>query len=272
MAYFLTDDNVKIYYEATGEGQAVIFVHGWTCNHGFFKKQIAQLSENYKVITYDLRGHGISEIPENGITIARFAKDLKNLIEYLGLKNVVVAGWSMGTSIILEYVRQFGCEYLDKICFIDMTPKIVTDSEWNKGIFGKFDVEDNLNQLSNIAGNWSKLIESFVPSLFAISGCKIKEDLDWAFKEIRKTIPHVAVDCWISMSNQDYRSELSKITVPCLITRGEESAYCTLEAVKYMEKEISDAKLINYSNCGHILFMEEPETFNKDFSEFINNK
>lgn len=69
MAYFLTDDNTKIYYEIEGEGKPIVFTHGWTCNHGFFKKQVSKLTEKYKVITYDLRGHGDSERPENGLTM-----------------------------------------------------------------------------------------------------------------------------------------------------------------------------------------------------------
>ncbi len=269
MAYFLTDDNIKIYYEVQGEGKPIVFTHGWTCNHGFFKKQVSKLAEKYKVITYDLRGHGDSERPENGLTMDRLAKDLHDLIDYLQLKDVTVAGWSMGTTIILEYVRQFGCDNLSNICFIDMTPKVIADSEWNMGLFGVFTHQDNLNHIASVAGDWPKAIESFVPSLFATSGCRIKEDMAWVFEQVRKNTPHVVVDCWVSMSNQDYREELSKITVPCLIARGEESAFCTLETTKYMEKVISKAKAIDYPKCGHILFMEEPEMFNKDLMDFI---
>lgn len=166
----------------------IVFTHGWTCNHGFFKKQVSKLTEKYKVITYDLRGHGDSERPENGLTMGRLAKDLKNLIDYLQLKNVTVAGWSMGTTIILEYVRQFGCENLSNICFIDMTPKVVADFQWKMGLFGEFTHADNLNHIANVAGDWPKVIETFVPSLFATSGCRIKEDMDWVFEQVRKIL------------------------------------------------------------------------------------
>ncbi|EPY2303257.1 arylesterase, non-heme chloride peroxidase [Clostridium sporogenes] len=269
MAYFLANDNVKIFYEVKGEGKPIIFIHGWTCNHSFFKKQVETLSKNYKVITYDLRGHGVSERPENGLTMDRMAKDVRDLIQHLNLSDVTLAGWSMGTTIILEYVRQFACDKLSNICFIDMTPKVVAEGDWNMGLFGEFSHKDNLNHIANVAGDWPKVIESFVPSLFATSGCRIKEDMDWVFKEVRKNTPHVVVDCWVSMSNQDYREELSKITVPTLITRGEESAFCTKKTCEYMEKEIKNAKWIDYSKSGHILFMEEPEKFNKDIVEFI---
>ncbi|WP_125151990.1 alpha/beta fold hydrolase [Clostridium rectalis] len=269
MAYFLTDDNMKIFYEVKGQGKPIVFIHGWTCNHMFFKKQVEELSKHYQVITYDLRGHGFSERPENGLTMERMAKDLRNLIEFLNLEEVTVAGWSMGTTIILEYVRQFSCDKLGKICFIDMTPKVVAEGDWHRGLFGDFSYKDNLNHIANAASDWPKLIESFVPSLFATSGCRIEEDIKWVYEQVRKNTPHVVVDCWVSMSKQDYREELKKITVPCLITRGEESAFCTKDTCEYMNKKINKSKWIDYSKCGHILFMEEAKKFNKDILEFV---
>ncbi|KEH99094.1 chloroperoxidase [Clostridium botulinum C/D str. BKT12695] len=269
MAYFLADDNMKIFYEVKGKGRPIVFIHGWTCNHKFFKKQVDELSKKYQVITYDLRGHGVSEKPENGLTMERMAKDLRNLIEHLNLSDVTVAGWSMGTTIILEYIRQFNCDKLANICFIDMTPKVVAEGDWHGGLFGEFSYKDNLGHIANVAGDWPKVIESFVPSLFATSGCRIKEDMEWSFGEVRKNIPHVVVDCWVSMSTKDYREELSKITVPTLITRGEDSAFCTKDTCKYMNDKIQNSKWIDYPKCGHILFMEEATKFNKDLMDFI---
>ena len=66
MPYFATEDNCKIYYEESGEGEAVVFVHGWDCNRHFFKKQIPEFAKNYHVLAYDLRGHGDSDRPEKG--------------------------------------------------------------------------------------------------------------------------------------------------------------------------------------------------------------
>ena len=53
MPYFATEDNCKIYYEESGEGEAVVFVHGWDCNRHFFKKQIPEFAKNYHVLAYE---------------------------------------------------------------------------------------------------------------------------------------------------------------------------------------------------------------------------
>ena len=61
MAYFTTKDNCKIYYEEHGSGEPLIFIHGWSCNHKFFKYQVEEFAKDYRVILYDFRGHGQSD-------------------------------------------------------------------------------------------------------------------------------------------------------------------------------------------------------------------
>ena len=118
MAYFTTKDNCKIYYEEHGSGEPLIFIHGWSCNHKFFKYQTEEFAKKYRVILYDFRGHGKSdrsEITERGMNLNRFAADLHELIEYLELEEVNVVGWSMGTSTLLAYAREFKCQYIKKM-------------------------------------------------------------------------------------------------------------------------------------------------------------
>jgi non-heme chloroperoxidase len=93
------------------------------------------LSENYTVISYDLRDHGRSEKPQYGLTLNRFATDLEELMEYLDLHDITLAGHSMGTSITFEYVKTFGVSRLKSVTLLDMTPKLVNDGTRNLGRF-----------------------------------------------------------------------------------------------------------------------------------------
>lgn len=267
--YFLTDDNAKIYYEVKGEGKTIVFIHGWSCNHMFFKKQVCVLSKKYKVVTYDLRGHGNSEITDDGYTLDRYAKDLKNLIAFLNLKDVVLVGWSMGTHIIFDYIKQFGCGNLSKISFIDMSPKLITDEKWTLGLYGKFSYEDDLNTLVPMNADWKEFAKGFIPAIFAKSGCRIKEDLEWSAEQADKNSATVMTRMWISMTSQDYRDVLPKITVPTLITHGEESYLYNADNSEHMRDVIKDSKLVSFPKCGHALFLEEPEMFNKAIMDFV---
>ncbi|MCY6482975.1 alpha/beta hydrolase [Clostridium aestuarii] len=269
MSYFLTSDNVKLYYETCGEGSPIVLIHGWSCSHLHFRDQIKELSKKYKVAALDLRGHGLSEVPNYGLTISRFAKDVKDFIEYLKLDQPSLIGWSMGTTIIFDFVRQFGCQNINKLCLIDMTPKIITDDEWNLGLYGQFSHKDNLDTMVGINTDWNEFSKVFVPAIFAKTGCKDKDLQDWAFNESLKNSPHVMARMWIDMSAQDHRDMLSSITVPTLITHGGESALYLKENSEYLNKNIPDSKLVTFDGCGHGLQLEDPEKFNKELMNFI---
>lgn len=270
MSYFLTDDNTKLYYEVTGKGtKNVVLIHGWSASHLFYKKQIPVLSESYKVISYDLRGHGLSEESKDGYTIPRYAQDLKNLIDHLNLKNVVLVGWSMGTHILLEYIKQFGCDNLDKIVIIDMSAKLITDESYKCGLYGKFTYQDNLDTMGMMNKNWKEFTATFVPAIFAKSGCADQELLKWTYEEEYKNSTSVMIRMWLSMSSQDYRDVLPKINVPALITFGLESVLFIPENSEYLSKMISGSKLVAFPKCGHSLQLEDSDKLNKELKDFI---
>lgn len=81
MAFLETSDGVKLYYQVKGEGKPIVLIHGWSADHTSFEPTFEALSENYQVISYDLRGHSRSEKPSHGYTLKRFATDLKELME-----------------------------------------------------------------------------------------------------------------------------------------------------------------------------------------------
>jgi non-heme chloroperoxidase len=267
LPYFCTDDNVKIYYEDKGKGKPVVLIHGWSCSRRHFSKQRKELEKTYRVISYDLRGHGDSDRVEHGLTLTQFAKDLKDLVEYLDLEGVSFVGWSMGTHIIWEYVKNYGCQNLEKLCFIDMTPKLLTDEEWKLGLFSDFGHEQNLMTLASMCADWDAHAERFVPAMFAPT-FDDQQTLEWAKMEAKKNTPHVMINMWIAMAIQDYRQILPQISVPCLITYGAESFYCK-ENSEYIQSQIPNAKLVRFENCGHALHIEDYKKFNKELIEFI---
>lgn len=80
MPFFETEDRVKLYYEVHVEGEPIIFIHELTANHRHFKHQINGLKNQFRIIVYDLRGHGASEMSDYNLNITRLAYDLRELI------------------------------------------------------------------------------------------------------------------------------------------------------------------------------------------------
>jgi pimeloyl-ACP methyl ester carboxylesterase len=267
LACFRTEDHVDLYFEEEGKGKPVVLIHGWSASRKHFKKQINELAKYHRVICYDLRGHGDSSRVEQGLTMDQFAKDLRDLLTYLKLEDVSLVGWSMGTHIIWEYVKNYGCDNIESLCFIDMTPKLLTDEEWDLGLFGDFKHEKNLGTLASIATDWETHTQGFVPAMFAPT-FDDSEMLQWCFGEAEKNTPHVMLAMWIAMALQDYREILPKISVPSLITYGAKSFY-RKETSEYLQAQIPDATLVRFEQSGHAPQIEEAEKFNDTLLKFL---
>jgi pimeloyl-ACP methyl ester carboxylesterase len=274
MAYFTASDGCKLYCEEYGTGEPLLFIHGWSCHLGFFAKQFAYFSKKYHVIAYDLRGHGRSdrgEITERNMTLTRFAEDLYELIEGLRLDKVNLVGWSMGTSTLLAYVRKYGCKYVNKLCMIDMTPKLLTDDddEWRLGSFGAFTHKDNLDFLSLLAKDWDAAAAQFIPTCFAKGFSAESELFKQTLAEAKKNTPHVMISMWIAMASEDFRPVLSDITAPTLLAYGLDGALHSKAHGEYMAEHIKNSKLVLFPGCGHALIAEDADKFNAELDAFL---
>ena len=98
---FLTRDGVKLRFEESGSGPAMVFVHGWTCDLSHFAPQVAHYSSRFRCVAVDLLGHGQSDKPEQGYTIEGFAGDLAWMCGELGINRAVFVGHSMGGAVCL---------------------------------------------------------------------------------------------------------------------------------------------------------------------------
>jgi pimeloyl-ACP methyl ester carboxylesterase len=97
---YLTRDGVKLYYEEAGVGPALVFVHGWCCDHTHFARQVEHFSANHRVVSLDLRGHGVSDKPVEDYTMPLFADDVAFICRELGIDEAVAIGHSMGGNVV----------------------------------------------------------------------------------------------------------------------------------------------------------------------------
>ncbi|WP_130805832.1 alpha/beta fold hydrolase [Senegalia massiliensis] len=268
MSKFKTSDNVEIFYDVQGEGQPIVLIHGWSQNNLAYMQQVEELKKNYKVISYDLRGHGRSVRTEKGLTLDRFACDLRELIDHLELKEVLLIGWSMGASTTFNYVKNYGVEKVSGIVLFDMTPKLLNDDEWNLGLWhGKYNIQNALDDMTIMCNDFSNFAESF----FKRAAPYMNDDmLTEAMKETTKNTPHVMYAMWLAMAYNDYRDILSKMTVPTVIAYGENSTLYSKETAAYLNKQIPNSKVVSFENCTHLLVMENPGRATKVIEELAN--
>src|SRR3954447_20852477 len=116
---FKTSDNVKIHYLEAGSGRAIVLIPGWTMPAWIWEKQIGELSKKYHVIAVDPRSQGESDKPSYGHLPETRARDYKELIDHLSLKQLVIVGWSMACAEMIKYVEQFGADNIGGLVLVD---------------------------------------------------------------------------------------------------------------------------------------------------------
>ncbi len=100
-------DQTEIHYTVYGEGEtALVFVHGWCCDQGYWREQVDTFSQKYKVVTIDLAGHGKSGTGRDDYTIQAFGLDVANVVKHLELDRIILIGHSMGGGVILSAAGQ----------------------------------------------------------------------------------------------------------------------------------------------------------------------
>src|SRR5499433_210219 len=103
------NDGTRIYYKDWGEGQPVVFSHGWPLSSDAFEDQMFFLTSNgYRCIAHDRRGHGRSSQPWNGNNLDTYADDLAELTEALDLKDAIHVGHSTGGGEVVRYIGRHG--------------------------------------------------------------------------------------------------------------------------------------------------------------------
>lgn len=260
MPYLTTTDHAQLYYEVRGSGQPVILIHGWSCAHDIYDGMVEQMKQSYRCISYSHRGHGASSVPEGGYTIAQLGRDLKDLIDYLELKNVILVGHSMGGFTIYEYIRQFGCENISKAVVIDMAPMVICKGDWKHGAFGTYSEQDLETDLELIGQDLTSFLWKFfrlvLPDMAALPET-LKELVAPGLKMTNHTLPLLAL--WHSMFTRDYRPVMKEIKIPTLYVVPENPIY-SMEAAKFIkENAAAPVEIREIHHCTHMVPMEKPK-------------
>jgi non-heme chloroperoxidase len=269
MPTMTTNDKVQLYYEDVGEGPALILIPGWTCTHNFFKKNIAPLSESCRVIAPDMRAHGDSEKVSWGHRIARYAKDVKDLIEALRLEQVTALGWSMGASILWSYLDLFGIEHLAGHVSVDQSPRQYYNETWRWGQPGCYDAEALSILGVRLEYDARNVARNLVSACFGETYQPTNEEVESLAQEIDKCPPKVRADIIGDHTHLDWRDLFPKISLPVMVCVGRQSKVFPWQGSAYVGENIRGAKTVFFEHSGHMPFYEEPDKFNQAVRDFV---
>ena len=271
--FFTTNDGTRLHYIEAGSGKPLVMIPGWSQTAAQFRAQLAGLSDRYRVIAIDMRGHGESDKPDHGYRIQRLSADVHEFLVANGLTNVTLAGHSMGCSVIWGYWELYGKDRLAKLILIDQMPMITANPIWSeqeKIDAGAILDKDSLYSVTNsLAGpDGVKTTEGFITGMF--NKDYSREELAWVIKQNLKMPREYAARLLFDHATNDWRDVIPRINVPTLVVGGKASLVGWRSQV-WIGSQIpgSRTEIFEENEGGnHFMFMENPEKFNRIVKEF----
>jgi 3-oxoadipate enol-lactonase len=257
-------NGVSIAYRDQGTGPAILFIHGHPFNQSMWDPQLAALTWKYRVITYDIRGYGASEVPTTeATTLETMAADINALLDHLNIPKAVIAGLSMGGQIAMAFAEQYP-QRLSGLILAATFPQADTEEaiKTRRATADRF-----LQQGSVLPGG------EMIPKL--IAPASLKRDPEIAVKVfimIAHTPPAGAAAALRGRAlRKDYTESLTHITVPTLIIVGTEDSYVPLETAKQMHQSIPNSRLEIFEDIGHLPNFEATDRFNAVLHSYLAN-
>jgi non-heme chloroperoxidase len=254
--FFQTSDNVRIHYVEAGSGRAIVFIPGWTMPYWIWQPQIDQFSKKYHVIAVDPRSQGESDKPPYGHLPEIRARDYKELVDHLGLKQPVLVGWSMGCGELVKYAEQFGSDNVAGFVLVDGFLSDKPNAEMFVGIS---------SWMNTLQADRQKQADGFVRSMYK------KPQTEEYLKRVIAASMEVPADTaavliYDMMAARDMSAGLAKMTRPVLFAYQPE----TQSTADFLKTKLGDRlQLARFDGDGHALFVDDSEKFNQVLQDFV---
>ena len=256
---FVESQGVRIHYLARNLDDAklptLLFVPGVMMPAWIWENQLEYFSKNFRVVAMDPRSQGDSEQTSEGHYAFSLAKDIKAVVDKLGLEPLVLIGWSMAVPEVVNYAVHFGGKGLKRLVLVD-------------GLVG---IDPTVLFYQSTIDFWSELqtdriakTRDFVKIIFKKS--QAEEYLQKLYESAMRTPTNTVITLIDNYILQDFRPLLPRITIPTLITTVEGPR---LGYMQKMQQMIPDSRIEIFKSAAHALFVDEPEEFNSLLDKFI---
>ncbi len=246
------------------DGPPILFIHGLSQNHLCWARQYdSTLADEFRLVAYDLRGHGMSEAPlepEHYTDGRLWADDIAAIIDELGLSRSVLVGWSYGPYIISDYVRAHGQDRISAINFVAGAVKL------GEAAFGTLIGPGFLDHfvgmtVDDLPTN-IQTMRSFVRTCIVkpVSADDLETAVCW-----NVAVP-AAIRANLGAREIDCDDVLRELTAPVLVSQGRADSVVLPAMAEHILATCPVAEGSWYEGVGHVPHLEEPERFNRELA------
>ena len=246
------------------DGPPILFIHGWSQNHLCWVKQYeSALADEFRLVAYDLRGHGMSEAPlepEHYTDGKLWADDVAAIIDELRLDRPVLVGWSYGSFVICDYVRAYGQDRIAAINFVEGAVKL------GEAAFGTLIGPAFLDHF--VGATADDLPTNIQAMRSFVRACVVKpvsdDDLETAV--CWNVLVPAPIRANLGSREIDDDDVLRALEVPLLVTHGRADSVVLPAMAEHVLATCPTAEASWYDGVGHVPHLEEPERFNRELA------
>lgn len=269
-----TTDGTRIFYKDWGprDAQPIVFHHGWPLSADDWDNQMLFfLSQGYRVIAHDRRGHGRSDQTDTGNEMDTYAADVAELAAALDLRNAVHIGHSTGGGEVARYVARAEPGRVAKAVLIGAVPPIMLKTEANPDGLPK-EVFDGFRSL--LVANRAQFFRDVASGPFYgfnRPDAKVSQGLidNW-WRQGMAGGAKAQYDCIAAFSETDFTEDLKAIDVPVLLLHGEDDQIVPIQNSAHKAiKLLRNGTLKTYPGLSHGMFATHPDIINADLLAFV---
>jgi pimeloyl-ACP methyl ester carboxylesterase len=254
---FLEDEERRIYYELSGEGQPLVMIHGVALDSRIWRDLPGKLARKFQVLTYDLRGHGKSFAPDSGYSYRDHLNDLKWLLSELKLSMITILGHSLGGAIAIKYALNAPSNVENLVL---LAPHVVGYTEFS---------------------NWPNVYRT--ARLIDVDQARISWETFRLFKNLKKGTPEKELfdrivhefpgKAWTDPQALRYVEEsdlkiLDRLEAPTLILCGSDD-HDFLPLAKIVNARVQRGSLYEIPDCSHMIHLEKPDILMRELRGFL---
>lgn len=263
----VSSDGVPLAVQETGaaDGQPIIFIHGLLGSHLNWEKQWQDPSlQRFRLISFDLRGHGLSGKPEQATAYTesrRWADDVAAVIKGSGANKPLLVGWSLGGAVNSHYLAAYGDKQIAGVLYVDgvveLTPEQIPAHPQVYQDMVSADLKTHL------AGERDFLRLCFHQQPDTATFERLLANAALASWTMQRAVPQMKVSL---------AQGLGKAKVPVLFIYGEKDQLVNPQASLARARSVNPhIRTLLYADSGHAPFLEEPQRFNRDLAAFADS-
>lgn len=242
------------------EGTPLIFVHSLGSDLRIWNEVIEELDEQPNVpplARYDLRGHGLSDCPPAPYTIRDHTADLAGLIDYLGHRQVILVGISVGGMIAMDYAQVIP-ERVKALVLCDTAPQIGTTAMWNSRIAAL-----RANGMESLA---TEILERWFAPQFEV---KYSTTYRGYYNMLTRTPLEGYIGTCEAIRDTDLWLGVPEINVPTLVLCGKEDQATPPDLGRQLAQALPNGRFAMIERAGHLPCVEEPEAVTTELRKFL---